>query len=72
LNEALKILDVLAIITWLGGGNYVLYSSIKRQGLPLSHYFSPFSVLKGKDWLKIFGLLILTFVIVIIRYNISK
>jgi hypothetical protein len=72
LDQIIRILDVLAIITWLGGGNYVFYKSIKRQGLPLSYYFAPFSVLKRNDWLKILGLLALSFTIEIIRFNISK
>ncbi|CAB1058861.1 hypothetical protein D1BOALGB6SA_3619 [Olavius sp. associated proteobacterium Delta 1] len=71
MNEFLEILDILAIITWLGGGNYVIYRAIKRQQLSFAYYFWPFPILKGKDWLKILGLLILTFLIVIVRVNIS-
>ena len=67
-----KLLDILAIITWLGGGNYVLYSSMKRQGLPFVYYFKAFSVLKGNDWLKLLGLIVLSFIIMIIRFNLSE
>jgi len=61
MENILKFLDFLALVTWLGGGNLVLYKSIKRQDLPMSYYFAPFSVLKGKDWLKLLGLVVITF-----------
>jgi hypothetical protein len=72
LDTLVTILDLMVIIAWLGGGNFVIISSIKRQRLPWYSYFSCLSVLKAKDWLKLFLLFLLTFVIIIVRGNISN
>jgi hypothetical protein len=58
---------ILVIIVWLGGGNSVIISSIKRQHLPWYSYFTGLSVLNAKDCFKLLLLLLLTLVIIIVR-----
>lgn len=54
-------LNFLIAFVWLGGANYVLIKSIKRQNLPWYYYFMPYFVLKGKDWLEILLLVAISF-----------
>jgi hypothetical protein len=56
---------ILAIL-WLGGANYVVMLSLKRQDLPLTYMLTPvvLKYLKAKDWLRILLLAILTLGIV--------
>jgi hypothetical protein len=72
LKNLVTILDLLAITVWLGGGNLILINSIKRQGLPWQAYFSPWSVLKRQDWVRLLLLLIAAIFIEIVRMNISN
>ena len=56
---------IILAILWLGGGNLIVLLSLKRQNLSLKHMLSPnvAAKLQGQDWLKIFGLLIVTMVL---------
>ena len=61
-------MDLFSIIMaaiWLGGGNLIVALSLKRQNLPLTYMLTPvvLSKLEKRDWLRLLGLIVLTFAV---------
>ena len=52
---------ILAVL-WLGGGNYIIYLSLRRQHISLLNLINPFVIryLERKDWLRLLLLVALT------------
>ena len=68
---AQKILLVLIGSIWLIGGNIVVIKSLKEQNLSLLHLLSPsiFFKMRGKDWVYLFILAVVTMTLFMITFK---
>jgi hypothetical protein len=59
----MDLFNIIIAVLWLGGGNLIVVLSLKRQNLPMTYMVTPvvLSKLEKRDWLRILGLIVITF-----------